>query len=143
VPDFLLSALTLFAYDGTYANIIDVPFETILPFAFPFGLGGPKMNQRVKVSLQLCIQLYMQSSLQPFMEGPTILVMNLIYNTQMAYMSGMMMCRSAGLTMNKYTIFGELITVVSNLVTMLYLLSYSSSSGFTFQISILSGLFPH
>jgi hypothetical protein len=65
-----------------------------LPFAFPFGLGGSTMNQRVKVSLQLCIQLYMQLSLQQFMEGPTILVMNHICNRQMSYMSGVMMCRS-------------------------------------------------
>jgi hypothetical protein len=91
---FQRSAPTLLAYDGTYANVTDVPIETILPFAFLFGLGGPKMNQRVKVSLQTCIQLYMQLSLQQFMEGPTILVMNHIYNRQMSYMSGVMIYRS-------------------------------------------------
>jgi hypothetical protein len=91
---FQRSAPTLLAYGGTYANVTDVPIETILPFAFPFGLGGPKMNQRVKVLLQLCIQLYMQLSLQQFMEGTTILVMNHIYNRQISYMSGVMMCRS-------------------------------------------------
>jgi hypothetical protein len=29
----------------------------------------------------------------------------------MSYMSGVMMCRSTGLTMNNYTIFGELVAV--------------------------------
>jgi hypothetical protein len=24
-----------------YANITDIPIENILPFAFPFGIGGP------------------------------------------------------------------------------------------------------
>jgi hypothetical protein len=48
---FQRSAPTLLAYGGTYANVTDVPIEIILPFAFPFGFGGPKMNQRVKVSL--------------------------------------------------------------------------------------------
>ena len=57
---FQRSAPELLAYDGTYANITDVPIENILPFAFPFGIGGSKMKQRVKVSLQLCIQLYLQ-----------------------------------------------------------------------------------
>jgi hypothetical protein len=47
------------AYGGTRGNVTD-PIENILPFAFPFGLGGPKMNQRVEVSLQPCNQLYMQ-----------------------------------------------------------------------------------
>ncbi len=43
---------------GTYANKVELQVENILPFAFPFGIGGPKMNRRVKVSLELCIQLY-------------------------------------------------------------------------------------
>jgi hypothetical protein len=69
--------------------------KKILPFAFPFGIGGKKMKRRVKVSLELCIQIYMQLSLQQFMEGPTILVMNHIYNRQMSYKSGVMTCRSS------------------------------------------------
>jgi hypothetical protein len=36
----------------------------------------------------------MKLSLQQFMEGPTILVINHIYNRQMAYKSGVMICRS-------------------------------------------------
>ena len=84
---------TLLAYGGTYANITDVPIENILPFAVPFGIGGPKMKQRVQVSLQLCIQLDLQLSPTQFMERPNILVMNHIYNRQMSYISGVMTCR--------------------------------------------------
>jgi hypothetical protein len=65
---FQRSAPTLLAHGSTYASITDIPFENILPFAFPFGIGGPKMKRRVKVSLQLCIQLYLQLSLTQFME---------------------------------------------------------------------------
>jgi hypothetical protein len=54
---FQHSAPTLLAYGGTYANVDDIPIENILPFAFPFGIGGPKMKRRKKVSLELCIQL--------------------------------------------------------------------------------------
>jgi hypothetical protein len=68
--------------------------KNILPFAFSFGIGVPKMKQKVKVSHELCIQLYMKLSLWQFMEGPTILVMNHIYSRQMSYKSGVMICRS-------------------------------------------------
>ncbi len=52
------------------------------------------MKRRVKISLELCIQVYMQLPLHQFMEGPTILVMNHIYNRQMSYKSWVMTCRS-------------------------------------------------
>ncbi len=52
------------------------------------------MKQRVKESLQLCIQLYLQLSLTQFMEGPIILAMNHIYNRQLSYISGVITCRS-------------------------------------------------
>jgi hypothetical protein len=38
------SAPTLLAYGGTYAKNADLKIENILPFAFPFGIGGPKMQ---------------------------------------------------------------------------------------------------
>ncbi len=91
---FQHSALTLLAYGGTYANLKVMNVKNILPFAFPFGIGGSKMKQKVKVSYELCIQLYMKLSLRQFMEGPTILVMNHIYNRQTSYKSGVMISRS-------------------------------------------------
>jgi hypothetical protein len=87
-------APTLLAYGGTYANITDVSIENILPFAFPFVIGGQKMKQKVELSLQLCIQLYLWLSLTQIVEGPTILVMNHIYNRQLSYIRGVMTCRS-------------------------------------------------
>jgi len=54
---FQHSAPTLLAYGGTYANVNDVPIENILPFAFPFGIGGPKMKRRIKVSLELWLRM--------------------------------------------------------------------------------------
>jgi hypothetical protein len=92
---FQRSAPTLLAYGGTYAKNSDMKIENILPFAFPFVIGGPKMEQRVKVSLELCIHVYMHLSLTQFIVGPTILVMNHIYNRQMSYKTGVMTCRSS------------------------------------------------
>jgi hypothetical protein len=60
---FQRSAPTLLAYGGTYAKNAEMKIENILPFAFLYGIGGPQMKQRVKVSLELCIQLYMHLSL--------------------------------------------------------------------------------
>ncbi len=51
------SAPTQLAYGGTYANVNDFPIENILPFAFPFGIGGPKMKCRTKVSLELWLRM--------------------------------------------------------------------------------------
>ncbi len=87
------SAPTLLALGGTYVNNVEMNVKNILPFAFPFGIGGPKMKRKVNVSLELCIQLYFRLILSQFMEGPTVLVMNHIYNRQMSYMNGLMTCR--------------------------------------------------
>ncbi len=34
----------LLVYGGTYANNVEMNVENILPFAFSFGIGGPKMK---------------------------------------------------------------------------------------------------
>jgi hypothetical protein len=39
---FQHSAPTLLAYGGTYTNLKEMNIKNILPFAFPFGIGGPK-----------------------------------------------------------------------------------------------------
>jgi hypothetical protein len=92
---FKRSAPTLLAFGGTHANNVEMNVENILPFAFPFGIGGPKMKRGVKVSIEVCIQVYMQLLLRHFMEGPIILVMNHIYKRQMSYKSRVMTCRSS------------------------------------------------
>jgi hypothetical protein len=40
---FQRSAPTLLTYGGTYAKNADMKIENILPFPFPFVMGGPKM----------------------------------------------------------------------------------------------------
>ena len=57
---FQHSAPTLLAYGGTYANLKEINIKNILSFAFCFGIGGPKMKEKVKVSYKLCIQLYIK-----------------------------------------------------------------------------------
>ncbi len=96
-------APTLLSLGGTYYSNGEMNVKNILPFAFLFGMGGPKMKRRVKVSLELCIQVYMRLLLCQLLEGPTILVMNHIYNRQMSYKNGVITCRSNvdGLTLGE------------------------------------------
>ncbi len=54
---FQHSAPTLLAYGEKYANFNDIPIENILQFAFPFGIGEPKMKRRTKVSLELWLRM--------------------------------------------------------------------------------------
>ncbi len=54
---FQRSTPTLLAYGGTYANVNDIPIKNILPFAFPVGIGGPKMKCRMKVSLEFWLRM--------------------------------------------------------------------------------------
>ena len=79
---------------GAYANRREMNVEDILPFAFPFGIGGPKMKRKLKVSTQRCIQHYMRLSLVQFMESSTILVLNHILNRILSYNTGVMICRA-------------------------------------------------
>ncbi len=55
---FQHSAPTLLAYGKRYAKNADMIIENVLPFAFSFVIGGPQMKQRVKVSLEVYIQVY-------------------------------------------------------------------------------------
>ena len=88
------SAPTLLPIGGKYANMKELKVEDVLPFAFPFGIGGPKMNRRTKVSLGACIQRYMNLAMAQFLRGDVILVLNHMYGRQLSYKSGVMVCRS-------------------------------------------------
>ncbi len=79
---------------GTFANIQEMKIENVLPFSFPFGIGGMNMNRKVKVSDLLCIQHYMRISLRQFMESQTILLLHQMYNRMKSYINGVMTCRT-------------------------------------------------
>ena len=78
------SAPTLLACGGSYARAKELPLESVLPFAFPYGLGGPKMDRRTKVSMEVCLRHYLRLSLSQFMRGDSILVINHMFNRQIS-----------------------------------------------------------
>ncbi len=51
-----ISALTVFVRGGNFAREHKLPVEAVLPFAFPYGSGGPKTKHATAISLKKCIQ---------------------------------------------------------------------------------------
>jgi hypothetical protein len=94
---------TLLVSGGTYANTKEMKIVDVIPFSFPFGIGGTDMDRQVKVSDELCIQHYMRISLEQFMEGPTILLLYQMYNRIRSYNSGIITMRSntGGITLGE------------------------------------------
>ena len=85
---------TLLVSGGKYANMKEIDLESLLPFAFPYGVGTPKQKWPVRLSYQSCIQRYMRLAMLQFMRGDVILVSNHIYGRQQSYRSGVMTSRS-------------------------------------------------
>ena len=73
---------------------IELPIEAVLPFAFPYGLGGPKQNRATPISLKSCIQRYFQLAMSQFMTADVVLVLHQIFSRQISYETGVMTCRN-------------------------------------------------
>eukprot|EP00956_Cyclotella_meneghiniana_P030551 scaffold77192_cov37-Cyclotella_meneghiniana.AAC.5 len=104
------SAPTLLTYGGNYANMRELAVENVLPFAFPYGTGGPKCRRRSSISYELCIQRYFRTAMSQFMRSDVILVLHHMYSRQLSFRSGVMTCRSSvngksvGETLAEYSI---------------------------------------
>jgi hypothetical protein len=72
----------------------EIQVEDILPFAFPFDIGGPKMERHMRVSSKASLQKYMRVAVHQFMRGDPILVLNHMFGHISSYRSGVMTCRS-------------------------------------------------
>ena len=103
------SAPTLLTIGGDYANMQELKVEDVLPFAFPFGLGGPSSSRRTQISQEACFQRYFRLAMPQFMRGDVILVLGHMYGRILTYRSGVMICRSSingvtlGETLSRFT----------------------------------------
>jgi hypothetical protein len=88
------SAPTLLVSGGTHANTRKLKIQDVIPFLFPFGIGATDMKRQVKVSEELCIWHYMRLLLGQFMESPTILILDQMYNRNRSYNKGVITMRS-------------------------------------------------
>lgn len=88
------SSPTLLAIGGNYATMKELRVEDVLPFAFPYGMGGPKVKRRTPISEEACLQRYMRLAMRQFMRGDVILVIGNMYGRIQTFRSGIMLCRS-------------------------------------------------
>ena len=68
--------------------------ETVLPFAFPYGLGGPKSKRQTAISLKSCIQRYLRLAMPQFMTPDVSLVLHQMFPQQISNKNGVMTCRN-------------------------------------------------
>ena len=84
----------LLVYGGDYKGGRDLKLEDIIPTAFPWGLGGPMMKRRTKISMECCLAHYGRLSLDQFMRGDFCLICHHMLDRQLSYTSGKVKCRS-------------------------------------------------
>ena len=103
------SSPTLLTIGGNYAKSKELRLEDVLPFAFPYGMGGPKGARRTRISEEQCLQRYFRLSMRQFMTGDVCLVIHQMYGRILSFRSGVMVCRSQvngvslGETLSKFT----------------------------------------
>ena len=88
------SAPTVFVRGCNFAREHKLPVEAVLPFAFPYGSGGPKTKRATAISLKTCIQRYFCLAMPQFMTAEVVLVLHQLFSRQLSYETGIMTCRS-------------------------------------------------
>ena len=72
----------------------ELDVENVLPFAFPFGLGGPNTKRRTRMSAEACFQRYFRLSMKQFLRGDIVLILGHMYNFILSYRSGVIACQN-------------------------------------------------
>jgi len=85
---------TMLTIGGEYAKAKDLDIEDVLPFAFPYGLGGPKGPRRSRISEEECLRRYLRLSMRQFMTGDVALIIHQMFSRILSFRSGVMVCRS-------------------------------------------------
>ena len=88
------SAPTVLVRGGNFAKEHELPVEAVLPFAFPYGSGGPKTKRATAISLKTCIQRYFRLAMPQFMTADVVLVLHQLFSRQLSYETGIMTCRN-------------------------------------------------
>ena len=86
------SAPTVFVQGGNFAKEHELLVEAILPFAFPYGTGGPKTKHATPILLKTCIQWYFCLAMPQFMTADVVLVLHQLFSQQLSHKTGIMTC---------------------------------------------------
>jgi len=84
----------LMLHGGNYAKEHEVDIEAVLPFAFPYGVGGPNQKRRTKISKDKIVKRYTRLAMPQFMTAEVILVLHHIFSRQKSFETGIMTCRN-------------------------------------------------
>ena len=85
---------TLLVYGGKRTNLREADIEDVLPFAFPYGSGGPKTKRRVNVSLDACIKRYFRTAMPQFMRSEVVFVLEHMFARHVSYKTGIVKLRN-------------------------------------------------
>ena len=84
----------LLLHGGNYAREHEVDLEAVLPFAFPYGMGGPNQERPCKISKKEIIKRYTRLAMPQFMTAEVVLVLHHIFSRQISFDTGIMTCRN-------------------------------------------------
>lgn len=93
----------LLLHGGNYAREHEVDIEAVLPFAFPYGMGGPNQKRRTAISKSEVIRRYVRLAMPQFMTPDVILVLHHIFTRQLSFNTGVMTCRNTFNSSNEFT----------------------------------------
>ena len=88
------SSPTLLLHGGNYVQEHKMDIEGVLPFAFPYGIGGPNKKRVTPISKKQLIQRYFRLAMPQFMTPEVILVLHHMFSRHLSFESGVMTCRN-------------------------------------------------
>ena len=84
----------LLLHGGNHAREYEVDLEAVIPFAFPYGMGGPNQKRPCNISKRQIIKRYTRLAMPQFMTAETILILHHIFSRQISFDTGIMTCRN-------------------------------------------------
>ena len=85
---------TLLVHGGDYANLKELLLENVCAVQFPFGLGGPKMHRRNRISPSEIYKHYCNISLSQFQRGDFLLILKHMHNRILSFQKALIKCKS-------------------------------------------------
>jgi len=86
------STPTMYVYGKNFVSDINLKLESVLPMAFPFGIGGPGVKRENHVSYEECLRHYRNLCLPALHRDDVILVSYHLLNRILSFKSAIINC---------------------------------------------------
>jgi hypothetical protein len=83
---------TMYVYGKNFVSDVNLKLESVLPMAFPFGLGGPGVNRDNHVSYEECLRHYRSLCLPALHKDDVILVTYHLLNRILSFKTAIINC---------------------------------------------------